>query len=127
MNAPSRRSRIFFIAGLVCMIVGLIDPLEGSVIILLGIALVALGAFLDKNRYRRLLLWSFLLTAVGVGALWIFSALGGVQLPGDPSGIGLPMVWGLLLLPYPIGWVMAIVGVIQRLRESPERPAPVAG
>ncbi len=70
MNEATRWSRILVIAGLVAMLIGAVDPLEGSLLILPGSALVALGALLGKSRHRRFLYWSLVFVAVGVGGLW---------------------------------------------------------
>ena len=43
------------------------------------------------------------------------SALGGL---GGESGR--TIWWGLVLLPYPVGWVMGVIGAIRRLREAPK-------
>ena len=117
MNGASRWSRILIIAGLVATVIGAVDPLEGSVVILAGTGLVALGARLDQSRYRVFLYWSLVLVAVGVGALWGLSALGGI---GGTSGRS--NWWGLVLLPYPVGWMMGLVGAIRILREGSRRP-----
>jgi hypothetical protein len=101
------------------MVIGAIDPLEGSLIILPGTGMVALGALLGKSRYRKFLYWSFALVAVGVGALFGVSALGGF---GGRSGLSL--WWTIVILPYPIGWIMAIVGAIKRLREGSKPSVP---
>jgi hypothetical protein len=101
------------------MVIGAIDPLEGSLIILPGTGMVALGALLGKSRYRKFLYWSFALVAVGVGALFGVSALGGF---GGRSGLSL--WWAIVILPYPIGWIMAIVGAIKRLREGSKPSVP---
>jgi hypothetical protein len=95
------------------MLIGAVDPLEGSLVILPGTGMVALGALLGNSRHRTLLSWSFVMVAVGVGALWGLSALGGF---GGSSGRS--NWWGLVLLPYPIGWIMGLVGAIRRLREG---------
>jgi len=113
MKATSLWSRILAIVGLVLMLLGVLDPLEGSLVIVLGSGMVLLGAFLGKSRRRTLLLCGFILLAVGVGVLWGMSALGG--LGGDT---GRSMWWGLTLLPYPVGWVICLVGAILRLIES---------
>ena len=69
--------------------------------------LVALGTFLSQNERRfityRVLV--FILIAIGVGALWGLSAMGGF---GGSSGRS--MWLGLLILPYLIGWSMGIWG-----------------
>ena len=51
------------------MLLGTIDPLEGSLLILPGRGLVALGMFLGRKERRTLLYWAwaFILIAVGVG------------------------------------------------------------
>ena len=121
MNGASRWSRILVVVGLVAMVIGVLDPLEGSLVILPGTGLVALGALLGKSRRRIFLYWSFALVAVGVGAMWGLSALGGF---GGNSGRS--NWWGLVLLPYPVGWIMALVGAIRRLREGPRRSVPSA-
>jgi hypothetical protein len=122
MNGAGRWSRILVIVGLVAMVIGALDPLEGSLVILPGCGLVALGALLGKSRHRIFLYWAFVLVAVGVGALWGLSALGGF---GGKSGRS--NWWGLVLLPYPVGWIMGLVGAIRRLIESSKRSVPSAG
>ena len=94
------------------MIVGAIDPLEGSVVILIGSGLLALSHYLGKSEARTLRFWllDFVLIAVGVTALWGLSALGGFG--GDDSGVSL--WWALLILPYPIGWLIGVIGMILR-------------
>jgi hypothetical protein len=89
------------------MLVGALDPMEGSVVILPGSGLVALGAFLGQNE-RRLIAFRvlvFILIAIGVGALWGLSWIGGI---GGNSGRS--MWWGVLILPYLIGWSIGIWG-----------------
>jgi len=102
------------------MLIGALDPLEGSLVILPGSGMVVLGAFLGRSRRRTLLLWGFIVLAVGVGALWGMTALGGLG-----GRTGRSMLWALVLLPYPVGWVMGVVGAILRLIESFKRQASV--
>ncbi len=109
-------SHILVVIGLLAMVVGAIDPLEGVFVILPGSGLVALGGFLGKSRYRKLLYGAFILIAVGFGAMMIMSMLGGI---GGRSGRS--MWWGLFILPYPVGWILGLVGVILRLVESFKR------
>jgi hypothetical protein len=114
-----RWSRILVVAGLVAILVGAIDPLEGSIVILLGTGVLALAAWLGNSRHRRLLYWSFALVAIGVGAMWGMSAVGGLG-----GSTGRSMWWAIVLVPYPVGWVMALVGAIRRLREAPNPSVP---
>jgi hypothetical protein len=69
MNARKLCSHILVIVGLVAMLVGAVDPLEGSFIILPGSGMVALGALLGKSRHRTLLCSAFVLIAIGVGRM----------------------------------------------------------
>jgi hypothetical protein len=114
-----RWSRILAVVGFVVVLLGALDPLEGSLLILPGTGLLALAAWLGRSRYRTLLYWSFALVAVGVGVMWGLSAVGGLG-----GSTGRSMWWALLLLPYPAGWVMAVVGAIRRLRETPTPSVP---
>jgi hypothetical protein len=122
MNGASRWSRILVIVGLVAMVIGALDPLEGSLVILPGTGLVAFGALVANSRHRILLYWSFVLVTVGVAGLWALSALGGI---GGNSGRSI--WWGLVVLPYPVGWIVGLVGAIRTLREgSGRRVSPTA-
>lgn len=112
MNRPVPWPRILVIVGLIAMVIGAIDPLEGSLVILPGITLVTLGAWLGKSRHRVLIYWSFVLVVIGEGVLWGASALGGFG-----PGTGLSYWWLPTLLPYPVGWIMGIISAIRTLRE----------
>jgi hypothetical protein len=119
MNGANKWSRALVIVGLIAMLVGAIDPLEGSIVILAGAALVALGAVRGKSRHRRFLLWSFVLVAIGVGAMGRLSMLGGVG-----GATGRSFWWSLVVLPYPVGWIMGLVGTVRTLRESSKTGGP---
>ena len=56
----------------------IVDPLEGSLIILPGSRLVALSAFLGKSRHRTFVYWAFGLTVIGVVAVFVVSMFGNV-------------------------------------------------
>jgi hypothetical protein len=94
------------------MAVGTADPLEGSLLILPGCGMVTLGQFVASRDRRTLLywIWTFIMISIGVGAMIVLSELGGI---GGKSGRSL--WWGLLLLPYPAGWLMALAGGIVEL------------
>lgn len=89
------------------MVLGTLDPMEGSLLILPGSGLVALGMYLGGKDRRTVLYWTwvFILIAVGVGALFGLSAVGGI---GGASGHSI--WWGVLIVPYPVGWLMALAG-----------------
>ena len=107
-------SRSLLVAGLIAVVVGTIDPLEGSVAILGGFALIAVAAYLRHSRYRAGLAWALSLVAVGVAVMFILSALGGVGGSSGRSGW-----WALVILPYPVGWLIGIVESIRLVREHP--------
>ena len=115
-DRSNRRRRLVILAGLVVMVLGAVDPLEGSLVILAGLVLAAIGAHRIGSRWRRLLWFSLGLMALGVGALWWLSSLGGF---GGDSGRS--NAWGLLLVPYPVGWLLGLSGAVLALRE---RQAP---
>ncbi len=107
MNATNRWSRYLLIAGYIAMLIGAIDPMEGSLLILPGSALVALGTFLSHQQTGVIIyrLWSFFLIIIGVAALWLTTMLGGIGGTSEYS-----IWWGLFFVPYPIGWSMGIWG-----------------
>jgi len=105
-------ARFSFTLGVVGMIVGAVDPLEGSVVIVAGSGLVTLGSWLGRQPrglclYRT---WLFGLMAFGVITMFIMSAFGGL---GGRTGHS--MWWALLLLPYPLGWILAMANLVSRL------------
>jgi hypothetical protein len=106
-------SKILVIVGLIAMVVGALDPLEGSLIILPGCGMSALSAMLSKSPHRRLLYCALVFIAIGVGLMFVLSMFGGV---GGNSGHS--AWWGLVVLPYPIGWIMGLVGSIRRVTEA---------
>ena len=112
MNTRKTWSRLLITVGGIAMLVGSVDPLEGSLLILPGSGMVALGTLLGQARSSlvRYWMWVFGLIAVGVGAMFVLSAFGGI---GGRSGHS--MWWGLLIVPYPAGWLMALAGAVAAL------------
>ena len=128
MQAHSVWTRALYPLGLAAMLVGTIDPLEGSLLIVIGIGLIALDAYLALSRYKALFAWSFALVVCGVAAMWGLSSVGGFRLRVEGPGLG-PW-WGLFVLPYPVGWVLSVVGVVRTLvdhrRRNSAAPRPAA-
>ncbi len=112
MNKESL-SKPIGIIGFVAMLLGAIDPLEGSLIIVPGAGLLALSAMFQESRRRRLLYLAFLMILIGVGVMFVFSWMGGI---GGDSGRS--MLLALLVLPYPIGWVLGLVAAIMMFKDS---------
>ena len=108
MHQTTRLSRILLMLGLVAMVTGMIDPLEGSIAILIGSGLITIGARLAKSRYFKLILLAFILSLIGIGVMWGLSCMGGI---GGTTGRS--YWWALLLLPYPIGWIIGVIASIR--------------
>lgn len=107
-----RWSRPLVIAGLAGMILGAVDPLEGSIVIAIGSVLVALGTPRRASRVGGRVWLAGLMIVGGVAALWILSDHGGVG-----GSTGRSMWWLLVAAPYPVGWILGLIGAVQRLRE----------
>jgi hypothetical protein len=122
MNSRMLWSRILKVVGGILMLLGTVDPMEGSLLILPGSGLVALGVFFGGHDPRTVHYWAwvFSLILVGVGALFGLSAVGGIGGRGGHS-----MWWGLLILPYPVGWLMTlaggVVGLVRFFRNRTQR------
>jgi len=112
MTTPKLWSRILILFGGIAMLLGAVDPLEGSLLILPGSGMIAFGLYVGKaeRRLLRYWVWVFILIAVGVGALFGLSAVGGF---GGTSGLS--MGWGILILPYPAGWLMGMASATSAL------------
>lgn len=111
MRTASRFTDALLVGGLSLMVIGAVDPLEGAVLILPGVALVALAAWRTRAPQRQLAAVALGLAVLGVAAMVALSALGGI---GGKSGR--PLWWGVTMLPYPLGWVLALVAGVGLLR-----------
>jgi hypothetical protein len=119
MQSSPRTARTLVIAGLIAMVGGALDPMEGAVIILVGTALAAAGTALSRSHHERWLYASLCLTATGVAALFLLSGMGGF---GGTSGRS--WWWGVLILPYPVGWLLGLFAATRKLREGFSAPPP---
>jgi hypothetical protein len=115
MRAGGRWSRALVILGSIAFCIGTLDPMEGSLLILAGCGLVLFGTYLGRQPRPMLVYWSWVtgLVVVGVAALWVLSALGGVGGNGGRS-----MWWLLVCVPYPVGWLLAFAGLLVRAVRS---------
>lgn len=105
--SAERWSKFLVHGGYAAMLVGGVDLMEGSLLILPGSALVAVGTCLDPvaRRFLAYRLWVFALLTVGIGAMFGLSAFGGV---GGKSGLS--RAWALLVVPYVVGWPLGLLG-----------------
>jgi hypothetical protein len=99
---------------LALLLIGAVDPLEGSLLILPGSVLAAIGAWVAPHRGRGVLTTAMVCVIVGVAILFGLSALGGVG-----GNTGRSMAWLWLVAPYPVGWLLALIGVLRALRDRP--------
>jgi hypothetical protein len=104
--------KILVIAGIFIMLIGAIDPLEGSILMLCGAVLVYISAFLIKSKQRKITLIALIMEVFGISFLFIFSFLGGI---GGKSKY--PLWLGVLCLPYIIGWGLSLFGSFFLLKE----------
>ena len=108
MNLRAFLARFLVIAGSLAVVIGALDPMEGAFIIFPGSGMAALGAYLSQARKRKFTYWGFLLLVVALLEMMVISALGGF---GGKAPV-LRSNWSvLLLLPYPVGWLMCVVGI----------------
>ena len=93
--------------GELSLVLGAIDPLEGSLLILAGSCLLAAADFADQGGkdHFKFRLFATLMIACGVAAIWGLSSLGGF---GGESGLS--SWWGVTVLPYPVGWSISLWG-----------------
>jgi hypothetical protein len=114
MKKKIKWSRVIYIIGVIALIIGVLDPLEGSVVITSGSALVALSTFITRDRHWKIFLLSFIMILTGVFFLFYLSSLGGF---GGTSKLS--WWWGLLILPYVLGWLASIITLIMRAVKKP--------
>lgn len=119
MNISPKVISILYKTGAVAVVIGMLDPLEGSVVIAAGSTLLAFSALAAKNRFRNWFITAWLMVIAGVFYLFYISSLGGFL-----GNTGRSWVWGLPVLPYPLGWIMIIVLLIKSwLKKKSEQPA----
>ncbi len=117
--AARRWARVLVVVGLVLMVVVIADPLEGSILTVPGVGAIAAAAILLRSRYRTHSYWAAALLVLGVCAMWILSAKGGIG--GDT---GRSMWWAVVMIPYPVGWLYGLLVGIRLLREAFRRAEP---
>lgn len=110
--------KIIYIIGIITLIIGALDPLEGSIVIGSGSALLTFSSYLSHDRHWRIFLSSLILILIGIFFLFYLSSLGGF---GGKSTLS--WWWGCLILPYPIGWLITIITLVARTIKRIKRDA----
>src|SRR6478672_11688661 len=105
MDTRYQYARVLLVAGLAVLLIGMVDPLEGSIFTLIGVGVLAIASLLSGSRYANLLTWAVWFISAGISVMILLSWMGGV---GGTSGHSAG--WLVLVLPYPIGLVLALVG-----------------
>ncbi len=100
-----------FIIGVIAFLIGTLDPMEGSVVIAAGSILMAIGSLLKYDRQSIVFTATAIMIFTGVFCLWYVSSLGGF----DPKK---EWWWIVLILPYPIGWLINVGALIVRAFRS---------
>ena len=109
MKEQALWKRLLYIVGIVALIIGAIDPLEGSVLICGGAILISVAVLAAHDRHRYVFLGASIAIIIGTAMLFYMSSLGGIG-----KGTPYSMWWALVFLPLPLGWLMMIVLLIVR-------------
>jgi hypothetical protein len=120
MKEKSNWIRIIYIIGIIALIFGILDPLEGSVVIAAGSSLISLATYLTKDRHWKIFLASCIMILIGVFFMFYFSSMGGF---GGSSTLS--WWWGIVIIPYPVGWLMSIILLIVRAIKNPKEKGSV--
>jgi len=118
MNRHWTRSLVF--GGAILFVLGLVDPLEGFPLILIGLAALYVGERRLKSRFAKHLLIELIVALVGVGAMLVLTFMGGVGGSTEYS-----IWWLLTVLPYPTAILMGIVTILRSLLELRRRELEV--
>jgi len=117
LNKKAGWARYSYIAGVIALLGGAFDPMEGAAIIAGGSILIALATAYAKDRNRITFIATAAMITFGVFSLFYASSLGGF----DPKH---EWWWLILIFPYPIGWLINVITLIIRLFTKP-KPATV--
>ena len=98
------RSTLFLRIGIALILLGSLDPMEGSVLISLGSIVFAIASWLQQNAWKWHTVVAAAAIGLGVSALWIVSSKGGF----DPAT---EWWWLLAILPYPVAWLGLLGGM----------------
>ena len=113
MDRSRRWSTYGMITSGVLLVVGALDPLEGSMAIFVGAALLAFISYRYKHEYWRTFLLAFALITIGVGLMFYFSSKGGF---GENA---LSWWYAAFIAPYPVGWLIALIMLIKSWTKKP--------
>jgi len=116
MKTTFNWQKILYFAGIAGLIIGAIDPLEGSIVIGAGSVLLALSTWLMQEKQSKLFAVCSAMMIIGIVCMFYFSSLGGF---GGKSTLS--WWWAILLIPYPVGWLITITTLIIRFIRNNKR------
>ncbi|MBS1537374.1 MAG: hypothetical protein JST20_06460 [Bacteroidetes bacterium] len=116
MKDNTKLTRVIYIIGVIGLLIGILDPMEGSIVIAFGSVFITISTYLTKDKYYKLFLISSLSILFGVFFLFYLSSLGGF---GGKSTLS--WWWGSLILPYPLGWLMSIIVLLIKTFKKTEK------
>lgn len=107
-------TRITYLFGVAALILGVLDPMEGSVLIAIGSIMLVFSTFMNNDPYWKYFLISSALILTGVTFLFYLSSTGGFGNNSEKS-----WWWGALILPYPAGWFITVTLLVIRMLRKP--------
>lgn len=110
MNSRKTLIRYTFIFGVIALLIGVVDPLEGSLLICIGSISLTVSTYLNKDPQWKVFLTASIMIITGVCFLFYLSSLGGF---GGSSSLS--WWWSVLIAPYPLGWLLSVIMLIFKL------------
>ena len=98
------RFELYLKIGIALILLGSLDPMEGSILINLGSILLAISGLILGRRWKWWCLIASISITIGVISLWSVSSLGGF----DPQT---EWWWLLAIVPYPVAWLGLLGGM----------------
>ncbi|MBC2838303.1 hypothetical protein [Robiginitalea sp. SC105] len=108
-----------FYAGLFLAMAGVLFPIWGAPLVLGGSALLMATTRRFGDPHARWYRVAFLMICLGVLSLWTRFILSGFD-----AEAALANGWGMLVLPYPLGWFLILILVFIRLFMRKRPPGP---
>lgn len=109
--------------GCIAFLLGVLDPLEGSPVILGGSVLLVASLWVGGAERAKKMYWTGVCAAISFGVFWMFV----MTMAGGIGGTSRHSVWwGVLLLPYPLGWIAGLVGIAREVKEWKREHATIS-
>ena len=113
----NRNLQTAFYVGLFLSMIGVLFPLWGAPLVVAGSGILMVTTRRYGDPHARWYRVCFLMSVLGVISLWTRSAISGLD-----AEAALADGWGMLVLPYPLGWFGILILVFIRLfiRRAPQ-------